>query len=151
MKGHVLETAHLPGAYARGRLQEGQSDNRPIEKGVLHPGDLIPRVDGVTVDGRKVPYEQLWQRRNLVLFVLSADLRANASAYLIALHARLCDLKPSDTSLLISDQIIDTLPLNTVVITDRWGEIVHVEQLAQDQTMWPSSDDILEWVEFIRV
>jgi hypothetical protein len=129
-----------------------ESENRPLDTGtVLHPGDLIPRFEGATVDGREVRYEQLWQHRNVVLFVLSADLRVSASSYIRALEAGLAELKPSDTSLVVSDHTIDRLPLNSVVIADRWGEIVHTEQLAVDPAAWPSSDDILEWVNFIRV
>jgi hypothetical protein len=118
---------------------------------MLHSGDLITRFDGATIDGREVPYDQLWQHRNVVLFVLSADLGAAASPYLRALDGRLSALKPPDTSLVVSDHTVDGLPQNSVAIADRWGEIVHIEQLASDQEAWPSIDDILEWVEFIRV
>ena len=117
----------------------------------MGPGDLIPRFDGAAVDGRDVPYEELWQHRNIVLFVLAGDLAARASAYLRALDFRLSELKPPDTSLVIVDHIMDGPPMNSVVIADRWAEIVHIEQLAADPRAWPSSDDILEWVEFIRV
>jgi hypothetical protein len=88
---------------------------------------------------------------NVVLFIVSADLISAASPYLSALESRLSELKPDDTSLVVVDHSIDGLPLNSVVIADRWGDIVHLERLASDQEAWPSITGILEWVEFIRV
>jgi hypothetical protein len=66
-----------------------ESANDRIDGGpLLRPGDLIPRFDAATVDGREVPYEQVWQHRNVVLFVVSADVNAAASPYLSALKEK---------------------------------------------------------------
>jgi hypothetical protein len=63
----------------------------------------------------------------------------------------LAELKPDDTSLVISDHAVNGVLLDSVVIADRWGEIVHIQGLSPDLAIWPSIDDVLEWVEFIRV
>jgi hypothetical protein len=118
---------------------------------MLHAGDLITHFESTTLDGRGVPYDQLWQHRNVVLFVLSSDLIAAASPYLSALEGRLAELKPADTSLVVSANVVADLPQRSVAISDRWGEVVYVEQLTADQKQWPGLDDILEWVEFIRI
>jgi hypothetical protein len=116
----------------------------------LRPGNLVSNFDGVTHDGREVPYEELWQRRNFVLFVVPAELGATASSYFSALERRLADLKPADTSLVLSHQPINGVGMNGLVIADRWSEVVHAADLASDPASWPSIDDIVEWVEFIR-
>jgi hypothetical protein len=118
---------------------------------MLRPGDLIPRFDGATVDGREVPYEQLWQHRNVVLFVLSESVSAAARPYLGAMERRLSELKPQDTTLVVLGQRIEGVPLSSVAIADRWGEIVHIQELENDPATWPPIDDIADWVEFIRV
>lgn len=117
----------------------------------LRPGDLVSHFEGVTLEGRDVPHEELWQHRNVVLFVVPTELGTAASSYLTALEGRLSELKPSDTSLVLSRHAIDGVPMNTLVIADRWGEVVHLSQLGSDPTGWPSIDGVVEWVEFIRV
>jgi hypothetical protein len=76
-------------------VEQPRPAGRPHDaSAMLHPGDLIARFDGATVDGRVVPYDQRWQHRNMVLFVLSAELGAASSPYLRALEDRLSELKP---------------------------------------------------------
>jgi hypothetical protein len=124
---------------------------REAGRGLLQPGDLLTRFEGATVDGRELRYEQLWQHRNVMLFLVSAELARGASSRLAALEGRLSELKPPDTSLVISDHPIDGVPMNSVVIADRWAEVVYIAQLASDPGRWPSIDDLVEWVEFIRM
>lgn len=119
--------------------------------GMLRRGDLIPRFEGAASDGRPIEYDRVWQQRNVVLFALPAGRDAAASRYLTALERGLTELKPADTSLVVSNSPIAGLPPNTLAIADRWGEIAHIERLASDCSSWPSIDDILEWVEFVRM
>jgi hypothetical protein len=121
------------------------------KRAVLGPGDLIPSFEGQAVDGRRLRYEELWQRRNLVLFVLSAAARAEALSDLAAVEAGLSKLQPDDTTLVICDHTIAGVPLDAVVVADRWGEIAYVHELKPNREEWPSRDEILEWVEFIRI
>ena len=74
-----------------------------------------------------------------------AKLGTAPSSYLTGLQGRLADLKPSDTSLVLSHHAIDGVPMNSLVITDLSGEVVHITQLGSDPTGWPSIDDIVEW------
>jgi hypothetical protein len=78
-----------------------ESPPRRSDSAMLQPGDLITHFNGATVDGREVPYDRFWQHRNVVLFVLPAELSAPASPYLRALQGRLSELKPEDTSLVV--------------------------------------------------
>jgi hypothetical protein len=47
----------------------------------------------------------------------------------------------------ISHHAINGVPMNSLVIADRWGEVVHTAQLASNPTDWPSIDEVVEWVE----
>jgi hypothetical protein len=51
------------------------------------PGDLVSHFEGVTLDAREVPHEELWQHRNVVLFVVPAKLGTAPSSYLTGLQA----------------------------------------------------------------
>jgi hypothetical protein len=126
-------------------------ENQTAKGTMLRPGDVIPHFEGLTTDGRRLEYAQLWQRRNLVLFVLLPNLHDAARSYLGALEGRLSELQPDDTTLVVSDRGLERLPLGTLVIADRWGEIAHLQELASDMAEWPSIDDVLEWVEFIQM
>jgi hypothetical protein len=70
---------------APGRDPDAPADT-VTTRGLLDPGDLLSHFDGETIDGRDVPYQQLRQHRNLVLFVLSRELRTSGSSYLVALE-----------------------------------------------------------------
>jgi hypothetical protein len=118
---------------------------------LLRAGDLIPHFDGMTIDGRRVRYQELWQHRNLVLFVLSKAVRAQANAYLTMLEGRISRLRPDDTTLVIRHDEINGVPWSAVIVADRWGEIAYLQQLTRNPVEWPPVDDIVEWVEFIRV
>jgi hypothetical protein len=116
----------------------------------VNPGDLLTPFESATVNGAVVPHGHLWQHRNVVLFVLPDKLDVARTSYLEKLDRRLHELKPPDTSLVIAHRI-DGVPPNTIVITDRWGEVVHIAPLESDVSVWPAIDDIIEWVSFIRM
>jgi hypothetical protein len=115
----------------------------------MNPGDLLPHFEGATINGRETPYKELWQHRNLVLLVLPAEAVTRGMPYLRALENRLAELKPPDASLLISRRPIGDVETHSLVIADRWGEIVHLVRLTPDPAAWPSIDDIIAWMEFI--
>ena len=113
-------------------------------------GDLLKPFPSRTIGGAEVRYEQLWQHRNIVLFVVPAPLPPAATAYLDVLDSRLTALAP-DTSLVLSHHIIDGAPLGSLVIADRWGEVVHSAAIGLDSEIWPTIDDVVEWVQFVRM
>jgi hypothetical protein len=132
-------------------LKHETADRTEEQRTGLSPGDLIPFFEGETIDGRRLRYEEVWQRRNVILFVLSATARAEASVYLSGVQARVSELRPDDTTLVVCDRKINGVPLDGVVVADRWGEIAYIRELTSHPGEWPSVNEILEWVEFIRV
>ena len=87
-------------------MTEGPTIEAKAESVQLRPGDFLPSFTSETLDGRQVPDTQLWQRRNVVLLVAPRAAIAAQSSYLSSLDRRVSDLKPSDTSFVISHQPI---------------------------------------------
>jgi hypothetical protein len=134
------------------RLHPSRARELAIEEGDgVRPGALIALFEGTTIHGHRCRYDELWQHRNLVLVLAAPSLVERAQQYLESLEARLSDLKPDDTSLVLCDHDISQLPLNTLVIADRWGEIAHIQNLPANPAAWPPLDDILDWVHFIQM
>jgi hypothetical protein len=132
-------------------LKHETANQTEQKRAALSPGDLITTFEGETFDGHPLRYEDVWQSRNLVLFVLPATARAEASSYLAAVEARLAKLRPDDTTLMICDHEISGVALGSVVVADRWGEVAYIHKLTSRPAEWPPVDEILEWVEFIRI
>jgi peroxiredoxin len=112
-------------------------------------GELIPHFTAVTIHGESIRYRDLWQQRNLVLYLLP-HASAEARGYLDALRTRLAQLRPDDVTLVAIEGPVQQLPESSVVLCDRWGEIEHVASLGNDVQTWPPIDEIVEWTEFIR-
>ncbi|HEX5474510.1 MAG TPA: hypothetical protein VFX12_07620 [Vicinamibacterales bacterium] len=114
----------------------------------MQPGAQVPHFEATTVEGRRISYRQLWQRRNLVLIVV-ADAAA-AAPYLDSLRASEADLTAHDTALVVTAGPVGDLRPNAVLIADRWGEIHHVaDGLPLDRLPDPAS--LVEWLRFVQV
>jgi hypothetical protein len=119
----------------------------------LQRGDLLPLFEATTTDGQPFRYADLWQRRNLVLFVVpmaAGRPGRDAMAYLDELRTRVARLQPDDTTVAAVVGPIATLPASAAVVSDRWGEITYVQELAGAPDTWPAIDEVLEWVGLIR-
>jgi hypothetical protein len=132
-------------------LRIDRVDERGRSGSHLTTGDLIPHFDVATVDGRRVRYADLWQDRNLVLMTLPHAAEEPQRVYISRLRAALSALVPDDTTLVVAIGIVQDLPSSSIVVADRWGEIVHVAPLAPDVSTWLPLDDVLEWVQYIRI
>jgi hypothetical protein len=111
---------------------------------------LIPHFEATAIDGEHVRYTDLWQQRNLVLYLVPMGARDAAHDYLDALRSRVAQLRPDDVTLVAIEGTVPRLPESTLVLCDRWGEIEHVTPLGDDVQSWPAVDEIVEWLEFIR-
>jgi hypothetical protein len=111
--------------------------------------EQVPHFDVNTIDGRRVRYSELWQHRNLVLVLINADDR-RARSYIQALQAHAGDFLVRETALVITSEPVTGFRTPTVVVADRWGEIVH-ETVAPEASMLPSGEDLLEWVNFVQI
>lgn len=116
----------------------------------LRRGDLLPHFSGFSPEGSRLDYERLWQRRNVLLLVLASPAGATTWEYVTSLDAQVRQLVPDDTSVVVAEGPLAGLPVNTVVVADRWGEVVHCEPLPADPSNWPPASELVEWAEFVR-
>jgi len=115
---------------------------------------MVPHFDVTTVEGRRVRYRELWQRRNLILAALTPDQRDIAAHLSSALESRRGELDEAEAVVVVTADEIPGLPAPQVVIADRWGEIVYRSPQAAPTggaSPFPDVDELLSWVRFIRM
>lgn len=116
------------------------------------PLGYVPHFDVTTVDGERVRYDDIWQRRNLVLVAVVAGERDAARRFASRLRAPGNELDIGDTSIVVTDDAALGLPAPTLIIADRWGEIVHRESPVAGGILQLSDvDEVLSWVQFVRM
>ncbi len=115
---------------------------------MLQPGDLLPHFEVTDLYGSRVDYSSIWQRKNLVLVMLS-DTDPSSRPYADQLMARSRDLKKNDTEWVVTCDRIAGMPNPGAVVADRWGELMHVAH-APDVAHLPVPDELVEWVEYVQ-
>jgi hypothetical protein len=115
---------------------------------MLAPGDLVPHFTVTDLDGSQVDYSSIWQRKNLVLVMLS-DGGPSSRSYAEQLMARAGDGQTGETAWLVTSDRIAGLPSPGAIVADRWGELMHVAS-APDVAHLPGSDELVEWVEYVQ-
>ena len=111
---------------------------------------LIPHFETTGIDGEHVRYRDFWQRRNVVLLALGPTAGKQEREYASRLRARLLSVDRSDTAFAAIGGAAVGLTAPTLIVADRWGEIVHSEELPADVSRWPSADEVLDWVTYVR-
>jgi hypothetical protein len=112
-------------------------------------GDQVRHFDVGGVDGARVQYAAIWQRRNLLLVSLPDAAALDAAAYVSALAGRAADIDAYDVCVVITTDAIDGVPRPGVVVADRWGEIKFTTGAASVAEL-PSADELVEWVRFVQ-
>jgi hypothetical protein len=85
--------------------------------------DHVPHFEVTRLDGSRVRYADIWQRRNLLLVLLPDWRSGPAGDYVAELTARSQELAALDTECLVTPDVVPGAPSPGVVIADRWGEI----------------------------
>ncbi|MGH9348292.1 MAG: hypothetical protein ACRD26_13620 [Vicinamibacterales bacterium] len=118
----------------------------------LHERDQLPHFDVTTLDGRRVRYDELWQRRNLVLILTDPQKRQEATVFASQLSARQEEFGDAETAVVVTSDSVPGFRAPCVVIADRWGEIMHLEAITSgDTSPRPTVDELLDWVRFARI
>jgi len=117
------------------------------EDAVLRARDHVPHFTVSALDGRRVVYTEIWQRRHLLLLCLSDD--AASRQYVDDVRAALPDLDPDDVALVATTEQVDGVPRPGVLIADRWGEIVFVVEAADVRSLPPPAE-LREWLTFVQ-
>jgi hypothetical protein len=115
-------------------------------------GNLVPHFAVRLLDGQPIRYGDLWQRRNLLLVAVADEATESAQRYLSGLSAIVPALEANETNLVVTSDRIAGLPAPSVVVADRWGEIVHLgaSQPGREDEL-PQPKDLLEWIRFLRI
>ena len=115
----------------------------------LSPRDLLPMFTVTNaLDGALVRYQDVWQRRNLVL-ALVPDNDPTGTAYTKPLIEAASTLGTHDTTLIVTSDPIPGIPSPGVVVADRWGEIYYVTGAARAVDL-PTPDDLAEWLCYVQ-
>lgn len=107
----------------------------------------MPHFDVTTLDGRRVRYDELWQRRNLLLVIVSPRERAAGMRYARQLHNRRDEFEQEETAVVVTADTIPGFSAPTVLVADRWGEILHRGHVSESLDV----DDLLSWVHFAEI
>lgn len=110
----------------------------------------VPHFDVITLGGQRVRYQEIWQRRNLVLVMVSPQDREAGALYASQLKSRQAEFEEAETTVVVTADIVPGLSAPRVVVADRWGEILHTE-VPVDVSTLPSVEDLLSWVRFARI
>src|SRR5687767_5133847 len=88
---------------------------------------FVPNFDVTTVEGRHVRYQDIWQRRNLILAVVAPHDVAHERQYKSHLRARQREFDDAEAMIVVTSDEVRGLPPPRVIVADRWGEILHAE------------------------
>jgi hypothetical protein len=111
----------------------------------------VPHFNVTTVDGRRVRYEEIWQRRNLVLVIVGPHDRDSGAQYASQLKARGEDFEREQATVVVTADAVSGLPAPAVVVADRWGEILYLDTGAGQASRFPDVDELLSWVHFAQI
>jgi hypothetical protein len=111
----------------------------------------VPHFDLRSVDGRRLHYDEVWQRRNLVLVVFTANECETAAQYASRLQARAEEFRQEEATVVVTVDVVPTLSAPTVVVADRWGEILFHDSPSDPMWRMPDVDELLSWVHFAQI
>ena len=100
------------------------------------------------VDGARVHYGDIWQRKNLVL-VTASESDSTAAAYTASIVAAAPRLASADATVIVTWNVVAGIPSPAVVVADRWGEIYYIINSGRAADL-PSPDELLEWVGYVQ-
>ncbi len=108
----------------------------------------VPHFDVMALDGRRVRYAEVWQRRNLVLACLP-HAAAGAARWLEEVHEHDRELERLETTFVATADGVPGVPCPGLIIADRWGEVMH-RDTPSDVSGLMAVDDLLEWVRYVQ-
>jgi hypothetical protein len=112
----------------------------------------VPHFHVTTLDGRRVRYEEIRERRSLVLVTVRRPTDDAGVSFTSRLLSRRHEFAQAAAVVVVTADVVATLPPPTVLVADRWGEILHLDTRFRGQ---PSTlldvDELLSWAHFARI
>jgi hypothetical protein len=116
---------------------------------MLQRGDRVPHFAVTSVDGCRVEYSTIWQRKNLVLITLPASDSDASASYISPLTLRRPEFAGRDTQCVITRDVVAGTRAPSALVADRWGEIVHAVVTGSVGDL-PLVDELLVWVTYLQ-
>lgn len=115
----------------------------------LARGARMPHTRVTTLDGTAFNYDDVWQRRNLLLVALpSGQPTAGDAAWLETVESARHALEAYEAVVVVTQDSVPGLAPPGVVVADRWGEVAFAET-AQRTSDLPSPDTLDAWLKFV--
>jgi hypothetical protein len=114
----------------------------------LEVGQQVPHFSLESLDGSRIAYADIWQRRHLLL-VLIPETEA-AGPYLDLLSPRMDELTAHDTACVISRGSVEGLYGPGLLIADRWGEIQFLATAGGVEEL-PPPEELLETLRYVQM
>jgi hypothetical protein len=115
----------------------------------VSPRDLLPMFTVTNaVDGALVRYQDVWQRKSLLL-VLAPENDPTAAGYTKALIGASTTVAAEDTTVVVTPNPIPGIPSPGVVVADRWGEIYYVKGAGRTADL-PTPHELTEWLRHVQ-
>lgn len=115
----------------------------------LKQGDHVKAFEVIDLDGVRVRYADLWQRKDLILVTLPGD-SAEARAYATHLADALRDANPRETAFVVTAGHGPGAGRPGLLVADRWGEIQFAAESPSVEGL-PDPADVAEWVQFVQM
>lgn len=125
-------------------------------------GEEIPHFELETIHHQVARYDDLWQRRFLVLVAVRDATAPDARAYSRGLETA-PDLTLHDTSLIVYEPdrqpasrrptgpvAAGLAPAPSVMLVDRWGTVQHIATAATESGL-PAPQAVLEWLRYLQM
>src|SRR5689334_3629772 len=109
--------------------------------------DLVPHFTVSTVDGRRIAYQSLWQRKSLALVCVPRQHPAAAS-YATALATAFGDGALRDAESIVTDEPIAGMRCPGAIVADRWGEIFFVAAATSLDDL-PRIEELIDWMRYV--
>jgi hypothetical protein len=114
---------------------------------MIHRGDTFPHIQVRTIDDQTFSYSEIWQRKQFVFVVLGTS-HADAE-YGSVLSARASEFGDRETECVITRDDVAGLRTPSVVIADRWGEVIDIAEVSGVAGL-PNADELIAWIEHLR-
>jgi hypothetical protein len=117
---------------------------------MLTRGDAVPHFHVTSVDQREISYATIWQHRSLVLVALGDSESEAGRAYAESIMALAPRFAAHDAECIVTRDAVDGVAAPAVLVSDRWGEIVHLATAASVDRL-PPPGDLLDWTHYVQL
>jgi hypothetical protein len=114
----------------------------------LERGDLVPQFVVDAIDGTRVDYSAIWQRRNLLLIVWPGSASPDDAARYVATVAAPDDLAAFDAAIVMTSEPIAGVAAPAVIVADRWGEVYLIARAETIEAL-PPGKEVREWLQSV--